>query len=1027
MSDALTLGRDRALSSPRLLLPNHEPLCEHLLDAHRQDCSCSHILGDGVSVNGSISFHCLMCDLCDKTEDEVCVQVEYLHVIENTTNFNHRTKMRYSAGSRSEEIMIHQNCSLSEDLDLICTSCEVTVNNVTCNSCDQSSCEKDSMLPLTSVPKVDCSNIEKGAIYDPCTEMYPQFVSGDLLFGLELAIDECLRAATPDSLPPEVSAKCSAATKLEIGMDEASNFFDELVNVQDICSSAGYFSAAKFYRVVGTGNILTASTCRDGTARATTIAVFSGGCDYLKCTELQSHQFPSCGDPDSFIRFNSDEVSWTSEPDEIYYLLVMTIEAGDVQVGLTETTIPTNTKCIRSDTINLTSNDLPVTGSTVAGGAGPNCDIAAIREEQTDRGLWYIVIPERWNQSVFVASTCSEETNFASEIKVFSGTCESLTCVPHAQYEMCNDNGGSKVTWGSNNRIVESYYIFVTSVISGQVGNAGNFVLNVTEREAAPNSECSGAIPVEIGKETVGSNVAAANSEDAPFHERGVFLVAGPGVWYSVTPCSTSTLQVTTCFEATDPNFSAVIWVYRRDDNTACNAMEMVAVETGIDPECKITVGTKGNWAADEGVEYLLYIGSGTGELTLSQKKIQSQRRDAHRPRIIFPARANFAFSITEIRPPPNDKCEVADSSLTKVGVGVPGSTSTATRDFPFGFTCGNVLLETVGVWYTIEGTGSSLSTRACSTILDFSPQITLFEGESCDELTCIGTAISNEQGRYEELSIDGSSSTINWKSEADKTYYIYIHGGLGDFELSVTKHSNSLENHYCPQTLHIAPGQQISGNTSDTSTEQCSGDCCGYTIDSVGSWYSIEGAGLSMQITACVFGDDYSLSVSVLKGSCSNLTCLTGETFPTSCCSLFTNGAANRQIQPVGLSESLTWFAETGVSYKIFVRGRSHSIAVESVNGSFDLITNSIPSTEMPSIAPSESLGGVQLETVPPTEPPTNLSTSEPTPVPRGPAMASSTEVFNSKTKTSDSTATFQAHKTTIVLLSTVGLPLLL
>jgi hypothetical protein len=244
------------------------------------------------------------------------------------------------------------------------------VNNVTCNYCEMPSCEKDSILPLTSIPKVDCTNIEERATYDPCTESYPQFVSGDLMFGLEFAIDSCLRTVTPDSLPQEASAKCSSATKLEIGMDQSANYFDELVNLQDICSSAGYFTAAKFYRVDGTGNVLTASTCRDGTVRTTTIAVFSGGCKNLKCTELQSHQFPSCGDPDSFIRFNSDEVSWKSEPGEVYHLLVMTVEAGDVQVGLTETTLPNNTECATSYTTNLVAVGSTVSGSTVAGGAG---------------------------------------------------------------------------------------------------------------------------------------------------------------------------------------------------------------------------------------------------------------------------------------------------------------------------------------------------------------------------------------------------------------------------------------------------------------------------------------------------------------------------------------------------------------------------------------------------------------------------------------------------------------------------------
>jgi hypothetical protein len=360
----------------------------------------------------------------------------------------------------------------------------------------------------------------------------------------------------------------------------------------------------------------------------------------------------------------------------------------------------------------------------------------------------------------------------------------------------------------------------------------------------------------------------------------------------------------------------------------------------------------------------------------------------------------------------------------------VSGSTLNATRDFPLSFTCGGVPMERAGVWYTIQGTGNSLSASTCSAILNFASRLTLFEGASCDELKCIDTANSNDQGTCQEPSMDGLSSTINWKSEVDKIYYIYVHGGLGFFELSVSDLLQSTENNFCPQALSLTPGQQISGNTSEASIGHFNGDFCGSTIDNAGVWYSIEGAGESIQITGCSSGDDYHFSVSVFEGSCSNLTCVTGETFPTTCYGFGPEGTPNRRLQPVDPLQSLNWFAETGVSYKIYVHGQSPSFSFEGGTGSFELITNSLPATNLSSSAPSESLGAAPLEPISSTELPTNPPTNENTTEPRSPAptVEVSPLLATSNSDMSDSTASSLPYNpTTITLMSIVGLLLFL
>lgn len=630
------MDRSRQLhSAQRSLQTASERICEQLLEKHQWGCSCRDVLEESDNGNNNnnnntrVAFDCPMCGICDlQTDNEICVEADYNHIIEDGGSLvTHRTKFQYTGerNNQTDEILLAQECSMDEELTLTCTSCVATVNDEPCNSCEMPSCDKDSVLPFTSIPKFDCSNIEEGAVYDPCIDSRrdPQTEPGDLLFGPDLAIENCLRTVSPDSLSTEVTAKCSAATKLGVGADTSANYFDELVEARDICNEFGYYSSAKFYEVTGNGNIFTVSTCRDGTNRRAVLSVFSGGCDNLQCTVGQSHQDPLCGDDDSFLRYNSDQVSWKTEPDEVYYVVVMVIEAGDVQVGLTETAPSTNTECETADMDTLVSNQAPVIGNTVDGGTGPSCDLFFEGEEATGRGVWYEILPEQDSQTVFVASTCSNTTtNFFAEVRVFYGACGNLTCIESYEYENCDqDSYGSRIIWPSISE-ADSYFLYVTSTVFGERFDAGNFVLELTESEIAANSFCTDAIPVNIsGEKTLGSTLAAGDGGFLPslLVESEFLLVAQAGLWYSITSDVTTTLQVSTCHEETDTDFQGVIWIYDANGTDAngteaCDGLNLVAVERSNDPECSITLGTKLTWTAGEDVEYLMYINSDTGE-----------------------------------------------------------------------------------------------------------------------------------------------------------------------------------------------------------------------------------------------------------------------------------------------------------------------------------------------------------------------------------------------------------------------------
>jgi hypothetical protein len=346
-------------------------------------------------------------------------------------------------------------------------------------------------------------------------------------------------------------------------------------------------------------------------------------------------------------------------------------------------------------------------------------------------------------------------------------------------------------------------------------------------------------------------------------------------------------------------------------------------------------------------------------------------------------ARGNFAFSMSETQLPAHDQCDAA-VLLSTDGSSVAGSTMSATRSFPLDVSCGNVILNSAGVWYTVQGTGNSLSATTCSATLDFASKISLFEGSSCDDIVCLDTANKNDRWRCLDAPSEASASTINWKSEADKTYYLYVHGGMpssiGNFELSVSELPQTVENNFCPQALNISSSEQISGSTTEAAIGHFGAGYCGGSTENGGIWYNLEGTGGLIEMTGCSSGDDdYQMTVSVFEGSCSNLTCLTGETFPISCSEFIPTEPANRLLQPLEEQLGLTWLSEAGVSYKIYVHGQAPNFTLEGGTGSFELVIETI-STEEPTALPTFSQ--VLPETFPPasTESPTKSPTTGPT-----------------------------------------------
>ena len=130
-----------------------------------------------------------------------------------------------------------------------------------------------------------------------------------------------------------------------------------------------------------------------------------------------------------------------------------------------------------------------------------------------------------------------------------------------------------------------------------------------------------------------------------------------------------------------------------------------------------------------------------------------------------------------------NDTCD--NAIAVAVGSSTAGSTLGATPDVEVG-TC--VTTTTApGVWYSVTGTGNTMSASTCNGVSDYDTKVSVFCGD-CTDLDCVNGNDDNC------ASPSGLLSTATWCSEAGATYYVLVHGFLsdaGNFQLDVSDDGN--------------------------------------------------------------------------------------------------------------------------------------------------------------------------------------------------------------------------------------------
>ena len=114
--------------------------------------------------------------------------------------------------------------------------------------------------------------------------------------------------------------------------------------------------------------------------------------------------------------------------------------------------------------------------------------------------------------------------------------------------------------------------------------------------------------------------------------------------------------------------------------------------------------------------------------------------------------------------PPPNDNC----TNATPLPCGTSSGTflGASGGDAPFD-SCGGTALQGPGVWYTVEGTGDSITATTCSSSPLFDTRIFIFTG-NCNGFSCVAANDDNPNCFF-------GTSEVTFATVPGQTYYLYL------------------------------------------------------------------------------------------------------------------------------------------------------------------------------------------------------------------------------------------------------------
>ncbi len=253
---------------------------------------------------------------------------------------------------------------------------------------------------------------------------------------------------------------CDGSLPMELGTTTfQSNTTGAPSESVDLCSGPRAVRGA-WHKFVGTGTTMKFSVCNDGTDFDARVSLFTGSCGQLSCV---ANTESVCGE--------NDEILVTTHVGMDYYLFVHgsdSVSIGNYLLTIEEAQI--NDSCGVSSPLELTGSP-QYFGSTLS--ASNSTAIGCSGEAMVEsKGLWYSFVGTGEQISL---STCASETDFSTDIRVYSGSCSEFVCIPDVSVTKCGEQ--SMASFRST--IDEVYYARIGGV---DFTDAGSFILEVNPR-----------------------------------------------------------------------------------------------------------------------------------------------------------------------------------------------------------------------------------------------------------------------------------------------------------------------------------------------------------------------------------------------------------------------------------------------------------------------------------------------------------------------------------------------------------------
>lgn len=247
---------------------------------------------------------------------------------------------------------------------------------------------------------------------------------------------------------------------------------------------------------------------------------------------------------------------------------------------------PSNDDCSNAQNISC-GNSIFGTLNGATSDNVPNCLSQGTGEE----GVWYSFTG---NNSYVSLSTCGSQTQFDTQISVYSGDCSSLTCViANDDNPLCESNGSS--SYISFNAILGTNY-FIRVHANTQPNSSYNFNLNCT---CAPlcttpsNDNCNNAISLgnissaACSNLITGSTTCATPSNIQPNCSSAFNTLSD--VWYSFTPADSDIELVLNANYSADIGVAVYVGSCGNFNSVFCNPNASSAGGTVIEG---LTAGT---------------------------------------------------------------------------------------------------------------------------------------------------------------------------------------------------------------------------------------------------------------------------------------------------------------------------------------------------------------------------------------------------------------------------------------------------